>query len=192
VERAGSAGASRFEIEVECPLPAVPTRFDLIVMHGIVPIGVIQALHLPGEEWTPGQALVYRLLRPLARRRALDAFGAILECRGAGPPLAPALGQLLPTAAVRTFGAGDVGQAPPHGADLVIADEVLASLGPDDQLAFLQAVREAVGPVGFVAATVPDNAALEACATQFEVVDFMKGGAANLHDLAILRNTLTA
>jgi hypothetical protein len=204
------AGLSGFEIDVECGLPEdTPIRFDLVVMYEIFPVGVMQIVHMPGAGSFQEATLVYQLLRPLVRRRALEAFGAILDCRGEGDPLAPALEQLLPAARVTTLDPEDVRTAPPDSADLVIAHAVLPSLDSDQQLAFLEAVRPAVREGGFVAATVPGELlqpliapeesgagtvhtreyALDAYSGLFEVVDYVRGGAANLYDLVILRKS---
>jgi SAM-dependent methyltransferase len=200
------ASASGFDLDIECELAGdVPIRFDLVVMHEIFPVGAIPLLHVPGAESFEGPTLVYQLLRPLVRRRALGSMGAILECRGAGTPLAPALDRLLPGATVTTIDAHEAGGAAPDSADLVIADAVLPSMGRDEQLAFLEAARAAVRPGGFAAVTVlgelarpfaaPEqevqakNETLDAYSGLFEVVDYVKGGAGNLHDLVILRKS---
>jgi hypothetical protein len=200
----GHAGASGFDIDIECELPAdAPIRFDLVLMHEIFPVGVIPVLYVPGEEPTQAQTLVYSLLRPLVRRRSLDALDAILECRGGGPPLGSALERLVPTAEVTTIDAKDVGGAPPDSADLVIAHAVLPPMGADEGRAFLHAVRSVVRSGGYVAVTAPGELArrlaapegaiwtredaLETYSGLFRVVDYVNGGAGNLHDLAILQ-----
>jgi hypothetical protein len=204
------AHLSGFDVDVECELPEdTPTRFDLVVMHEIFPVGVMPILHLPGDSSFQDATLVYQLLRPLVRRRALEAFGTILECRGDGDPLGPVLERLLPAATVTTLDPKDVGTAPPGSADLVIAHGVLPALDPDRQLAFLRAVRPALREGGFIAATVRGELArtatapadpgagdlltkehaLEAYSELFEVADYVRGGAANLYDLVILRKS---
>lgn len=203
------AGLSGFEIDVECALSEdTPHRFDLVVMHEIFPVGVLPILHMPGGGSFQEATLVYQLLRPLVRRRALEAFGTILECRGEGDPLGPALQQLLPAATVTALDPQDVGTAPPDSADLVIAHAVLPSRDADQQLAFLEAVRPAVREGGFVAATVrgellrpltaPEEPGagiqtreytIHAYSGLFEVLDYVRGGAANLYDLVILRTS---
>jgi hypothetical protein len=200
------AGLSGFEIDIDCDLDAdAPIRFDLVVMHEIFPVGVMPILHMPRAGSFQEATLVYQLLRPLVRRRPLEAFGTILECRGEGDPLGPALEQLLPAARVTTLDPQEVRTASPDSADLVIAHAVLPSLAPDQQLAFLEAVRAAVREGGFVAATVsgelmaPEESgagtdhttehALDAYFSLFEVLDHVRGGAANLYDLVILRKS---
>jgi hypothetical protein len=155
------ARTSGFDFDIECRLPAdALIRFDLVVMHEIFPIGVIPLLHVPSDERLTGEGrweaatLVYQLLRPLVRRRALESFGAILELRGGGVPLGPALARLLPSATVTTVDSDDLGDAPPGSADLVIAHDVLPSLRRDQQLALLEAVRGALREGGFAAVTV--------------------------------------
>jgi hypothetical protein len=175
-------------------------------MHEIFPVGVLPILHVPGAASFHDATLVYQLLRPLVRRRALEAFGTILECRGAGEPLGPALEQLLPAATVSALPAEALGTASPDSADLVVAHAVLSTLDRDRQLAFLEAVHPALREGGFVAATVRGDLlqtveapeaggasthtkeyAIDAYSGLFEVADYVRGGAANLYDLVILR-----
>jgi hypothetical protein len=155
------ARTSGFDFDIECGLSAdAPTRFDLVVMQEIFPVGVIGLLHLPPDERLAGDrrweaaTLVYQLLRPLVRRRPLESFGSILELRGGGVPLGPALARLVPGATVTTVYPGDPVDAPPGAADLVIAHDVLPSLPRDQQLTLLEAVRPALGEGGFAALTV--------------------------------------
>ena len=189
----GHASASGFDIDIEYePDPEVPTRFDLIVMHEILPVGSIPVLHVPGEESIEAPTTLYRLLRPLVRRRALEAFGAILECRGEEVPLVPALERLLPAARVTTIAAEDAGSAVPGSADLVIADAVLTSLGPDRQAEFLEVLARAVRPGGYVVVTAPSEplrAQLDANGPpgDLETVDHLRGAVRHLHDLVIFR-----
>jgi hypothetical protein len=152
------APKSGFDIDVEIDgdrafQPDAPVRFDLVVMYEIFPVGVMQALHVPGTDSIEGPTLVYQLLRPLVRRRAPEALGSILQC-GPDVMLGPALRRLLPGSAVTTIDAGEIATAARDSADLVIAHGVLPAQRRDEQLAFLEAVRPAVRNEGFLAVTV--------------------------------------
>jgi hypothetical protein len=150
----GLARASGFAIDLEWPRPAdVPVRFDLIVMHEIDPVGVLRLLHMPGET-TLAPTLAYELLRPVVRRRALAGLSSVLLVGTGAESLAPTLVRMLPTATVSAVGPGELSSAAPGSADLVIAHGVLPFLRRDEQLAFLDAARDAVSEEGFVAATV--------------------------------------
>jgi hypothetical protein len=142
------------EIEAEWGLsPEAHIRFDLVVMREIFPVGLIPILHVPGGS-VAEPTLVYQLVRPLVRRRALDALGAVLACRADGVQLGPALERLLPTATVKTIDASDAGGAPPDSADLVIAHGALPGLDRDAQLAFLEELRRVARQGGYVVATL--------------------------------------
>jgi hypothetical protein len=190
------ARASGFSFDLECRLPAdAPVRFDLVVMHEILPVGLLRALHVPGAG--VAATTIYELLRPLARRHALDSFGAVLLCQGDGPSLAPAVEHLLPGADAGVTAPDAIGAAAPGAADLVIAHDVLPSLPPAEQRAFLDAVREALRDGGYAAVTVLGELAaeqtrdqvLEACSGALEPADYVEGGVGNLYDLVLLRKS---
>jgi hypothetical protein len=191
------AAASGFSFDLECTLPAdAPVRFDLVVMHEIFPVGLLRALHVPGVESDVATA-VYELMHPLARRHALDSFKAVLECRGEGPEIAPALERLLPGAAVSVSEAAAIAAAAPGAADLVLAHRVLPSLPADEQGAILAAVRDALREGGYAAVTALGELAeaqtreqvLAACSEVLEPIDYVRGGVANLYDLVLLRRS---
>jgi hypothetical protein len=153
------AEASGFAIDVECRLPPdVPVRFDLVVMHEIFPVGVMPLLHVPAADGTldhQAAAIVYELLRPLVRRRALESYASIVECSGSDVRLGPALERLLPGARMASLDPDDVAAgAEREPADLVLAHAVLPALGRGEQVGFLERLGTLVRAGGVVAATV--------------------------------------
>jgi SAM-dependent methyltransferase len=150
----GHAVLSGFEVDVDCPLPAdEPVRFDLIALQEIVPVGVISLLHVPGVPAAEATA-VLELLRPVARRRSLASLATVVECPGAWPSLAGALGKLLPGAEVASVDAGRATGEGPASADLVIADGLLPAVSRNDEIELLEHLRDLVRDDGLVAVTV--------------------------------------
>ncbi|PWU22094.1 MAG: hypothetical protein C5B48_10660 [Candidatus Rokuibacteriota bacterium] len=200
------ARSSGFEFDVECTLPAdVPVRFDLVVMDEIFPVGAVPLVHVPGPLGGTVPTLVYELLRPLVRRRALESFASVLVVEQGEAPVAEALAHLVPKASVTRLDA-DALAAAPDSADLVIAHDVLPSMSRDRQLAFLESARAALREGGHAVATVlgelvaerdPARArtvqarddTIEAFSRRLEVLDYVKGGVGGLHDLILLRKS---
>jgi hypothetical protein len=123
-------------------------------MDEIFPVGLIPLLHVPGPHPATAPTLVYELLRPLVRRRALESFGSVLVVGRGEDSLGAALERLVPTATVTTVDAAAVYDPAPGSADLVIAHDVLPSMQRDQQIELLGAVRTALHEGGYVLATV--------------------------------------
>ena len=176
-----------FEVECEAPLADGPlVRLDVSAFARSDPLGTMSAYWSPGlgRDQVLGLAAAHDLLEPLAQYRALDSFESALDLDSG---LEPFLASLVPNARVSPA-SGD------GTFDLVIGHAVDAK---EAQVAELHRVTR---PGAYLALSVLGELArrfgepglrrddlIGLCAPRFDVMTYVEGGVAGLHDLIVLR-----
>ena len=184
------AAGGEFEVECEAPLAdSAVVRLDVSAFAKSDPLGTMSAYWSPGleREQVLGLTVAHDLLEPLGHYRALDSFESALDLDSR---LEPFLASLVPNA--RVSSAPDDG-----GFDLVTGHAV----GVDEtRIAELQRI---IRPGAYVALSVLGELArrfgepglardelIGLCALRFDVMTYVEGGVAGLHDLIVLRRPL--
>jgi hypothetical protein len=176
-----------FEVECEAPLADSPiVRVDVSAFSESVPLGTMSAYWSPGmeAEQLPGLTIAHDLLEPLGHYRALDSFESALDL---GSSLEPFLATLVPNAHVAsTPGDGGFDLVTGHavGADETRVAELHHITRPGAYLA-LSVVGELARRFGEPGLGRDDLIGL--CAARFDVMTYVEGGGAGLHDLIVLR-----
>ena len=181
------AADGAFEFECEAPLADSPlVRLDVSAFAQGDPLGTMSAYWSPGlaGEEVLGLTVAHDLLDPLGRYRALESFESALDLDSS---LDPSLARLVPNA--RVSSAPDGG-----GFDLVAGHAV--SMG-EPRVADLRRITR---PGAYVALSVLGELArrfgepgigrdelIGLCAARFDVMTYVEGGVAGLHDLIVLR-----
>ena len=162
-------------------------RLDVSAFARSDPLGTMSAYWSPGlgRDQVLGLATAHDLLEPLGQYRALDSFESALDL---GSGLEPFLASLVPNARCRR---------PPATAtfDLVIGHAV------DADEARVAELHRVTRPGAYLALSVLGELArrfgepglgrddlIGLCAPRFDVMTYVEGGVAGLHDLIVLRH----
>ena len=194
------AEASRNEFEFDCEAPLVESplvRLDVSAFTGPDLLGTMSAYWSP-DSAAEGELLAltvaHGLLEPLGRYRAVDSFESALDWdRGTGL-LQRLVPSLLPGARVRSagdelpirFDDGEFDVVIAH--DAVVREASITELhrvtrpGAYLALSVLGELARRFGEPGISRADLIGH-----CAALFDVINYVEGGVAGLHDLIVLR-----
>jgi SAM-dependent methyltransferase len=175
-----------FEFECEAPVEADgPVRFDVSAFTGPTPLGTMSAYASPGQPAAPGLTVAHELLEPLGRYRALESFESALAVNDGDATVQPFLQSLLPNA--------ELSSEPAEGPFDVVVGHAVAG----DRIG---ALHDLTAARGYLALSVLGELArrsgepglsreevIALCAARFDVMSYVEGGVAGLHDLVVLR-----
>jgi SAM-dependent methyltransferase len=192
------APGGRFEFECEAPLADGGTvRLDVSAFAGNALLGTMPAYWSPavGNEQLRGLTVAHELLVALGRYRALESFDSALALGSGLDELEPSLPSLLPNASLSSAAGGEQPLPFEDSAfDLVIAHDAAA------REPLVAELRRITCPGGYLALSFLGELArsfgegglgrdqlIGLCAPHFDVMSYVAGGVAGLHDLIVLR-----
>jgi SAM-dependent methyltransferase len=181
------AADGAFEFECEAPLVDSPTvRLDVSAFSESTPLGTMSAYWSPGlgPDQVLGLTVAHDLLEPLGHYRALDSFESALNLDSGLERFLPSL---VPNAHLSTGpGDGEFDLVIGHAVDVDEARvaELHRVMRPGAYLTFsvLGELARSFGEPG-----LRRDDLIGLCAPRFDVMTYVEGGVAGLHDLIVLR-----
>lgn len=186
-----------FEFDCEAPLAgAAVVRVDVSAFAGPERLGMLSAYWSPDaeEDELAARTVAYGLLEPLARYRSLGSFESGLDWDSGTGLLQRLLPSLLPDAHVRSAGGEPPLPFDDGEFDLVVAHDTAVQEAPMTELhrvtrpgayltlSVLGELARRFGEAGLGRADL-----IGRCTKHFDVINYVEGGIAGLHDLIVLR-----